>query len=255
MLGNSPQADGHLTAASKYFFNWMTKDAVITMHPDGSTFSCVFCVDSVANVVLKAFDRPDIVPSASNLMAIQIPVLGIGTSVTYSYWLSYRSNYTDSRNGLSMHLIRFSLGRQFGAYVDSLNFDAVGTTATTKDSFIVNGECYVIQPPGILLDIDPATAEKIQPVVCVNDIAVGESITVTVSFLSDNDNEPEIDVEKKSPLVCKTGGINFGEDIIDVTNNKVHLIEFQGSGLDGNVTFSLCHDGTAGFVNAYFYDS
>ena len=252
-IGNSGRIEAHLNAASKYFFNWMTKDAVITMHPDGSTSSCSFCVKSITNLVLKPFDRADIVPSELNMMAVQIPVLGIGKSSTFSYWLSYRSNYTESRDGLSMHLIRFNLGGMFGATVDSLNFDAVGTTITTKDSFVQNGTCYVLQPPAALLDIDPASAEKVQPVVCVNDITKGESITISVSFL--DANAPKIAVETKSPLMCKKGGVDFGETSLDLTTNKVHLLEFLGSGLDGNLTFSICQGTTSGFVKAYFYDS
>ena len=244
--------DAHFTAASKYFFNWISKDAIITMHPDGPTASCSSCVKSLTKAVLKPFDRADIVPSETNLMGVQIPVIGIGKS-TYAYWLSYRSNYTESRDGLSMHLIRLNLGGKFGATLDSLNFDAVGTTSATSDSFILKGTCYVIQPHGALLDIDPASVEKIQPVVCVNDVVKGESITVSVSFL-DYDT-PKISFEKKDPLICKKGGIDFGETTIDVTKNKVQLLEFLGSGLDGNITFSICQETTTGFVNAYFYDS
>lgn len=253
LIGNSGRVDAHLTAASKYFFNWITKDAVVTMHPDGSTASCNSCVKSITNAVLKPFDRADIVPSETNLMGVQIPVLGVGKSSTYSYWLSYRSNYTESRDGLSLHLIRLNLGGTFGATLDSLNFDAVGTTSTTKDSFILNGTCYVIQQSAVLLDIDPASVEKIQPVVCVNDIVKGESITVSVSFL--DYDKPKIYFESKDPLICKKGGIDFGETIIDVAKSKVHLLEFFGSGLDGNITFSVCQETTTGFVNAYFYDS
>ena len=247
-----------MNAASKYFFNWITKDAVITMNPDGPTSSCNLCVKSIDNVVLKPFDRADIVPSGSNIMAIQIPVLGIGTNIpplsTYSYWLSYRSNYTESREGLSMHLIRFNLRNVFGAIVDSLSFDAVGTTATNKDSFVTNGTCYVMQPPLPLMDIDPASVDKVQPVVCVNDIAKGESITISVSFL-DTTIAPKIAFEATNPLICKNGGVNFDETTLDFTKSKVHLLEFLGSGLDGNITFSICQETKQGFVNAYFYDS
>lgn len=251
--GNSGKVEAHLTAASKFFFNWITKDAVITMHPDGSTASCLLCVESIAKIVIKPFDRADILPSESNLMAVQIPVLGIGSSSTYSYWLSYRSNYTDSRDGLSMHLIRHNLGGMFGTTFDSLSVDADGTTISTKDSFVRNGTCYVIQPPAVLLDIDPASAEKVQPVVCVNDIIKGESITVSVSFL--DSNVPRIAFETTNPLMCKKGGIDYGETTLDLMKSKVHLVELLGSGLDGNMTFSICQESTTGFVNAYFYDS
>jgi hypothetical protein len=203
--------------------------------------------------VLKPFDRADIIPSESNLMAVQIPVLGTGSSSTYTYWLSYRSNYTDSRDGLSMHLVRFNLGGMFGATVDSLNFDAVGTTNTTKDSFVRSGTCYVMQPPAVLLDIDPASAEKVQPVVCVNDLVKGESITISVSFL--DSNVPKVAFETMNPLICKKDGNSYSEVTLDLTKSKVQLFEVLGSGIDGNITFSICQETTTGFVNAYFYDS
>jgi hypothetical protein len=242
--------DAHLCAASKNYFNWITNDAVIMMQPEGSTISCKSCEQSISKVVLKPFDRVDIIPSDTNLMAVQIPVLGTGKT-TYSYWLSYRSNYTESQNGLSMHIVRFNLNTQhFGAVVDTLNFDAVGSTNTTKDSFILNGTCYHIQPPGPLLDVDSSAVEEVQPVVCVDDIDKGNSVTVSVSFL--NKNVPQKEVEKKVAQRCSTTG---NQGTIDTSLNKVHLLEFSGTGTNGNLSFAICQETTGGSVDAYFYDS
>jgi hypothetical protein len=219
------------------------------MQPEGSTSSCRSCEQSISKVVLKPFDRVDIIPSDTNLMAVHIPVLGTGKT-TYSYWLSYRSNYTESRNGLSMHLVRFNLGFMFGATVDTLNFDAVGSTNTTKDSFILNGTCYHIQTPGPLMDIDPSAVEEVQPVVCVDDIDRGNSITISVSFL--NKNAPQKEIEKKEAQLCSATG---NQGTIDFSKSKTHLIEFIGTGTQGSISFSICQETTGGSVDAYFYDS
>jgi hypothetical protein len=245
--------DAHLSAASKYFFNWITDDAVITMQPEGSTAACPACVKSISNIVLKPFDNSDIVPSSSNLMAVHIPVLGVGKSSAYSYWLSYRTNYTNARNGLSMHLVKFNLGGMFGALFESLNFDAIGDTTTTSDSFILNGTCFVIQPPGVLMDIDRTSVEQVQPVICVNDISKGSSITISVSFLS-NDT-PTIAFKKQNALTCRKPTSDFGQNSIDMTESKVHLLQYNGTGQDGNVTFSMCLASGSASVKAYFYDS
>jgi hypothetical protein len=225
------------------------------MQPEGSNSACPLCVKELNNVVLKPFDRYDIFPSDSNLMAVHIPVLGVGSSTVYSYWLSYRTNYTESRNGLSMHLVRFNLGSMFGATFDSLNFDAYGATTTTKDSFVLSKTCYVVQPPGLLMDIDAPSVAQVQPVVCVNDIAPGESITISVSFLNEQIGTPSIPFNKESTLTCTLAGNDFGDKLLDMTNNQVHLLEYTGTGQDGNVTFSMCQETGSGSVTAYFYDS
>ena len=245
--------DAHFSAAAKYLFNWIPNDAVIMMQPEGSTTACPTCTKSISRVVLRPFDNAAIVPSKSNLMAVHIPVLGVGNSQLYSYWLSYRSNYTDSRNGLSMHIVNFKMGGMFGATYESLNFDAIGDTSTTADSFIVNGTCYVIQRPSYLMDIDRSAVEQIQPVVCVNDIDKGKSITISVSFL--NQNAPKIAFQKQNPLQCNTAASDFGQKSLDMVSNKVHLLEYNGTGQDGNVTFSACLASGSASVKAYFYDS
>ena len=208
---------------------------------------------SISNVVLKPFDNSDIVPSKSNLMAVHIPVLGVGDSNVYSYWLSYRTNYTDARNGLSMHLAKFNLGGMFGALFQSLNFDAIGDTSTTSDSFILNGTCYVIQPPGVLMDIDRTSVEQIQPVICVNDIDKGKSITISVSFL--NKETPTKAFIKQNALRCSKITSNFGPKLLDMVSNNVHMLEYNGTGQDGSVTLSLCLATGSASVRAYFYDS
>jgi hypothetical protein len=225
------------------------------MQPEGSTTACTICVKEINKAVLKPFDRPDIIPSGSNLMAVHIPVLGVGSSTVYSYWLSYRSNYTDSRNGLSMHLVRFNLGGMFGATFDTLNFDAFGNTTTTKDSFILSSTCYIIQPPGLLMDIDSSAVEQVQPVVCVDDIVKGESITISVSFLNSQTIVPQIPFNKEEVVQCSKAGSDVVEKTLDMSNNNVHLLEYIGSGKDGNVTFSMCQESGSGSITAYFYDS
>ena len=223
------------------------------MQPEGPTAVCPYCIKSISNIVLKPFDNSDIVPSTSNLMAVHIPVLGLGDSSVYSYWLSYRTNYTDARNGLSMQLAKFNLGGMFGALFESLNFDVIGETSTTSDSFLLNGTCYVIQPPGVLMDIDRTSVEQVQPVICVNDIDKGKSITISVSFL--NKDTSTIAFKKQNALRCSKATSDFGPKSLDMTSSKVHLLEYNGTGQDGNITFSLCVATGSASARAYFYDS
>ena len=256
ILGNSPSRQAHITAASKFYFNWISNDAVVTLQPEGSTIVCPSCLSSLDGFLLKPFDRKDVAPSSANVMAIHIPVLGGGTRSAFSYWLSYRSNYTESRTGLSIHITRFNLGGLFGAQFDSLNFDAIGNSSSTKDSFVLPNTCYVIQPPGLLMDIDSASAEQIKPVVCVNDIDIGNSITISVSFLRDAAGPPSIEVNDVGKLECGVGGRSFGDQSLDMSASQVHLIEYIGSGVDGNVSFSFCQNsGSKVDVRAFFYDS
>jgi hypothetical protein len=255
-LGNSPSRQAYFTAASKFFFNWIPKEAIISMQPEGSNIVCPSCLASISGFVLKPFDRNDIAPSSTNVMGIHIPVLGVGTTSAYSYWLSYRSNFTESRAGLSIHVSRFNLGGLYGTQFDSLNFDAFGDSTTTKDSFVLPNSCYVIQPPGLLMDIDSSSAEQVKPVVCVDDINIGNSITVSVSFLSKNSAPAPIQVNDLGKLECRVGGSSFGDQSFDVSDGQVRLIEYIGSGVDGNVTFSFCQNtGSAVNVKAFFYDS
>jgi hypothetical protein len=226
------------------------------MQPEGSNIVCPSCLASISRFVLKPFDQKDIAPSSTNIMGIHIPVLGVGTTSAYSYWLSYRSNFTESRVGLSIHVSRFNFGGLFGTQFDSLNFDASGNSTTTKDSFVLPNSCYVVQPPGLLMDIDSASAEQVKPVVCVDDIDIGKSITVSVSFLSKAAVPPPIEVNDLGKLECSVGGSIFGDQSFDLSDGQVRLIKYIGSGVDGNITFSFCQNaGPEVKVRAFFYDS
>jgi hypothetical protein len=253
--GNGGTA-AHFTAASKFYFNWIPKDAITTLQPEGPSKACPSCVASISKFVLYPFDRSDVIPSASTNVAIHIPVLGNGIRSAYSYWLSYRTGYRESRNGISMHVTRLNLGGLYGAQFDSLNFDAHGNTTTTADSFVLPGTCYLMQPPGLLMDIDPSSVEQVQPLVCVDSIDVGNSITVSVSFPTPTTVPTMTKFKSVGKLECSVGGNNFGNKTLDVSSDQVHLVEYVGSGVDGNVTFSLCQEsGPDASVAAYFYDA
>jgi hypothetical protein len=227
------------------------------MQPEGPTSSCPFCLKSINNFILKPFDRSDIIPSSTNKMAVHIPVLGQGTDQVYSYWLSYRAGYGESRVGLSIHVARFYMFGQFGAQFESINFDAFGNTTGTEDSFVLPNTCYHIQPPGLLMDIDPSSVEQIQPIVCVDNIDVGNSITISVSFFNRTSVPPStIDFKSAGKLECSIGGSNSGEKTLDMSGGQKHLVEYVGSGIDGSVTFSVCQSaGPRATTKVYFYDS
>ena len=105
-----------------------TNDTVITMQPEGRSASCPVCHSPVNEAVSKPFDDATVPPSASNKMAIHIPILGTPNGKAYSYWLSYRGTGNDmlASEGLSVHVSRFSLGGIYEASYDSLNYDAFG---------------------------------------------------------------------------------------------------------------------------------
>lgn len=250
-----------LPAYSKWHYNWITDDAVVMMQPEGSTSACPQCKSSLRGLILKPFDDGNVVPSAANQMAVHIPVMGDGSNGAYSYWLSYRGAGNDgkARQGLSVHTTRFMLGSTYGAQMDSLNFDAFGDTATTSDSFILPNTCYLITPPGALMDVDATAPEQIQPIVCVDDIDVvaGTFITISVTFLQPSAPPvSKIALATKRELGCSLGGSTASNISLDVSNGNVHLLTYVGTGTGGKISLSLCREpGTAISVTAYFYDS
>ncbi len=168
-------------------------------------------------------------------------------SQVYSYWLSYRTGNDYSTNGLSLHMTYFELGDStFGAWHDSMNYDATGFTDNKADSFVSVGSCYHMSPPGYLLDRDVVSASAVQPVVCVDQLDTGSSITVSVDFRQDVGASPQpiVDVDEYS-MSCSTQAYN-------VDASKFNLIHVNGMGKDGGVTVSL--SSTTGVAGAIFFD-
>jgi len=243
----------HIAVASKWFFNWVPGSSIVHMQPEGSTVQCPGCL-STGTFTLTSFDNPSVVPNSSTRkMGIHIPIMAIGNTV-YSYWLSYRgAGYNGAAaSGLSVHLSWFRLGGIFGAEYNSQNYDAIGNTrATTSDSFVTNDSCYYIFPGGFMKDKDYVSSIQVQPVVCVNSIDVGNSITVTVDFI-DVDAPPSPQVSPvKTTLECTKSGssITFEADA-----NEHNLIHVRNAGADGIVKMNMCAPVGAAF-EGYFYDS
>jgi hypothetical protein len=221
------------------------------MQPEGSTEDCPECVSS-GTFTLRPFDDKNLAPSESIKMGIHIPITNIGNTV-YSYWLSYRgAGYNgDAANGLSVHLSWFNTGGIFGASYDSLNYDAFGDTfSSTKDSFVVDNTCYYIFPSAYMKDRDLSAVIQVQPVVCVDSIDVGNSITVTVQFINESAPPAPQVLLTESTLACSKSGENLR---IDFVPNEYRLIHVTNTGSDGNVNMTLCASG--GTISGYFYDS
>ena len=222
------------------------------MQPEGSTTECPSCSSS-GTFTLRPFDNKELPPTPERKMAIHIPIVVDGNTL-YSYWLSYRSgNYGVALKGLSAHLSWFKLGGYFGASYDSLSFDAFGDTSSRMDSFIVENTCYHLNPPAYLKDKIPlASVEEIQPVVCVDSINYGFSITVTVSFLQkQNPPPPKISIKEEIELGCEQGISTTGR--INLDANNYNLFKVKNTGKDGNVELGICTV-LGGTASAYFYD-
>ena len=221
------------------------------MQPEGSTTECPSCSSS-GTFTLRPFDDKNLPPTPERKMGIHIPIVAKANKL-YSYWLSYRSGVdSHAAKGLSMHLTWFNLGGYFGASYDSLNFDAFGDTITRMDSFVVENTCYHLNPPGYLKDETLVPSEKVQPVVCVDSINEGSSITVTVSFLDKvNPPPPKISIEQEVQLECQLGGSTTGTINLDASNH--YLIRVENTGSDGNVELDMCTV-PGGTASAFFYD-
>ena len=260
MSGGAAQSVSDFAAASKWHYNWITDDAVVLMNPEGPTTPCPQCVQSIEGLVLKSFDDRAVMPSSSNKMAVHIPVLGVGVKSAYSYWLSYRGAGNDGKaaGGLSIHVTRFNLSGIFGAKYDSLSYDAFGdTSGDTSDSFVLPNTCYLVAPPGLLMDIDPAGAEQVQPIVCVDSIDTGASITISVSFLdSSSPPTPKVTLASEKEIGCSKAGTGSGDVDLDMSGGNVHLLHYVGTGRNGQISLSLClNSGLLSTVKAYFYDT
>jgi hypothetical protein len=261
MSGGNGYSKSDLPAASKWFFNWITNDAVIMMQPEGESDQCPSCRSAINKVVLKPFDDVNVRPSSSNIMAIHIPILATPNGKAYSYWLSYRGTGNDmlASGGLSVHVSWFSLGGIFGASYDSLNYDAFGgTDESVLDSFVVPGTCYPIAPPGLLKDLDYGAAEQVQPVACVDAVDKGKSITVSVYFLDPLQPPPiTVSLGSELELECSKSGTNSSSLVLDVSNSKAHLLHYVGTGINGtiDVVLSLKSPILSATATAYFYDT
>ena len=259
MSGGNGYNRSDIAAASKWFFNWIPDSSIILMQPEGPTSHCPTCVSSVQNLVLRPFDDPQVEPSNENKMAIHIPITAATDTRVFSYWLSYRGIGCDglASGGLSVHVSWFDLGGIFGASYDSLNYDAYGDTVTKLDSFVTPGTCYVITPPGVLMDADPVSADQVVPVACVDSVNQGIDITVSVSFLNKNSPPPvTVSLASDRRLTCSKRGSSSRSISLSMLSRTSHLIRYNSTGSHGRIVLSLCRKSVMSpNATVYFYDS
>lgn len=259
MSGGNHYAQSDHQAATKWSFGWIPDSAVVLMQPEGSSGLCRSCKSSVTGLLLRPFDDPNVTPSQRNIMAVNIPIFGTPAEAS-SYWLSYRgiSADGDAAGGLTIHQGRFKVGGIFASEYSSVNFDVGGDTETKLDAFVTPGNCYVITPPKRLLDTDFSGAQRVKPIVCVDGVDPGKSITISVSFL--NESSPPVTrvslASRQRELQCSQSGSNTGLYEVDVSGGKAHILHHTGTGDQGKITTNLCmSSGTTSSATAYFYDS
>ena len=220
------------------------------MQPEGPTKECPSCYQE-GTFILSPFDDKTLPPTSSRKMGVHIPIVRSGNRL-YSYWLSYKTGVDGiAQNGVTAHLSWFDVGNHFGASYDSLNFDAFGNSDTTEDSFVIENTCFHLAPPGYLKDRALIAGYLIQPVVCVDSVDPGISITVSVTFLDEeNPPPPKVTLGKIVDLQCGLEGSSSGTITLNPTmHNMVHV---QNAGDGGEVTLMMCT--SSGTASAYFHD-
>lgn len=231
------------------------------MQPEGSTSACPNCQSSVNGLVLFTFDDSASPPTSSRKMGVYIPVFRKGNRLS-SYWLSYRGagNEGKASGGLSIHSVWYSFrtNSPFAASFDSLNYDAFGDTATTADAFVLPNTCYLVTPSVKFMREDPASTEQVQPIVCVDSIDAGNSITVSVSFREEyHTPTSQLTLASETEAGCSAGTDGAQIDTtLDLSNGKHHLIHHTLSGSDGELSLNACmSSGSVSSVTAFVYDS
>lgn len=253
MGGGNPYNISDFSVASKWFYNWVSDSSIVNMQPEGSTPECPTCLKS-GTFKLKPFDMRDGTPTASDKLGIHIPIATVFDSYynsnwVYSYWISYRSGVDgDASNGISIHLAWFELYGLFGAYYDSMIYDTVGDTASKLDSFVGKGSCYHISPAAYMKDRDFMSAEAIQPVVCVDDITPGTDITVSITFLDENNPPPKaVEVIEKPSIQCTSQATEIAHSY---DTSKFNLFHVHSTGSNGLMHVSFDSQNSL----AYIYD-
>jgi len=245
MSGGNAFDISDFAVASKWYFGWIPDSSIIIMQPDGSSANCPSCVNE-GTFILHPLDSDD----PSKLMGVHIPITSQGSTL-YSYWLSYRSG-NPAKIGLSVHISWFgNIGNgQFGAYYDSLNYDAHGDTETREDSFVIPGTCYRISPSMKMLEIDPLSSISISPLVCVDELSEGDFITIRVSF-------PDLSSLTDATAIRENDyndiNIECGTSIdVNVDSGKSTLLHVKNTGVNGIVNLDICPQSKT--AKAYIYD-
>lgn len=253
MSGGNQYERSDFGVASKHYYNWVSDNNIVSMQPEGGTQECPTCMRS-GTFTLKSFDNWLDEPNESDLLGIRIPVMTLydsewETQNVYSYWLSYRTGVDGFLSeGLSVHVAWFELQKSTmtGAWFDSMNYDAFGYSDNKADSVVIAKTCYHISPAGYLSDRDIVAANMVQPIVCVESIDKGKSITVTVDFIDPNNkptsNKPNLSVIH-SP--CKA-------DVFTANSSDDNLLHVTGLGKSGSMQLSVAS--STGSTYTFFYD-
>ena len=252
MSGGNTWKVSDFGVASKWFFNWVTDSSVISMQPQGQSTSCPTCSSS-GKFTITAFDDVTTSPQ-SGKMAIHVPITTAGKK-TYSYWFSYRSGIRPAAEGLSIHLGIFMLGGPVGASYDSVSYDAGGNTPSRWDSFVLPNTCYHVSPSSFMKVTDIIAVEATQPVICVESIDIGKSVTVSVSFL-DPQNPPSPSRQLNN-IHHQCSSSDQNALISDINPSKYNLIHVTSTGEDGVVDLDLCpsnRNSMSTITSAFFYD-
>jgi hypothetical protein len=119
------------------------------------------------------------------------------------------------------------------------------------------GTCFVVAPTALGMHVDAAAVTDVQPIVCVKSISnETKSITINVSFLGKNSSLPTVvPLQSDQQLSCSLNGSSSGNITLDMTTYMPHLIRFNATGSEGNVTLSLCRlSESSPIAKVYFYD-
>ena len=117
---------------------------------------------------------------------------------------------------------------------------------------MIEGTCCAIAPSGFMKDRQIINSLAVLPVVFVDFIDVGSSITVSVSFEANMDSTEQ--TINTVDLGCNTSGTSLTELYSASTENIVHVVN---NGVHSNVTLNMCTvnpTSTADMSRAYFYD-
>ena len=249
MSGGNGYEISDFNVAAKWFYNWVPDSAVVSMQPEGATKSCPLCKSS-GTYNLKAFDSRSSPPVGNDIMGIHIPITTNG-NVVYSYWVSYRGENQRAAGGLSVHLVWYMLGGDFGMTYDSLNYDVYGGSDGMDDSFVTVGTCYHISPAAYMLDRTLQGVNEVQPVICADSIDFGKSMVATISFLKTSNLPSGLSAN----VVSKDMSCSESSELSTLTldGGKFNLLHYTSTGDDGVVSLTMCP--TSGFAEAYFLDS
>jgi hypothetical protein len=73
MSGGNSYERSDFGVASKWFFNWVSSNSIVSMQPEGQTAECLSCVSS-GTFTLKPFDDWENPPGDNDIVGIRMPI-------------------------------------------------------------------------------------------------------------------------------------------------------------------------------------